>query len=145
MGQILFFLSRHALIRKQVENTAIFDQVHSLGMQSNEMRAIFAAVTALAGFNAEQIGIRAVYAFAQGDTDLGNRYPAGTADREKIFALPVVFAARQRFIILEIAEDPAAHENVRMGSMIGFNLLEAFIGPVNTIPAVNHADSVQDS
>jgi hypothetical protein len=74
MGRILFFLSRVALIRKQVENTAIFDQVHSLGVQSNEMGAIFAAVTALAGFNAEQIGIRAVFAFAQGDTDLGNRF-----------------------------------------------------------------------
>ncbi len=125
-------------------------------MQPDEMRAILAAVTAFAGFNAEKIGVCAVYAFAQGDTDLGNRYMAGTADGEEIFALLVILAVLQSFIVFEIAENPAAHKYMRMGAMIGFNLLEAFVGPVNTIPAINHkaspmfgealeADSVQDS
>jgi len=111
-------------------------------MQPEEVDAELAALIAFAGLNAEQVGIRTVCAFAQGYANLGDRDMAGTADREEILALPEMFAASQIFVIFDKAENSTAHENMRMGAMIRFNLFEAFIGPINAIPAVDHNTAI---
>jgi hypothetical protein len=41
-------------------------------------------------------------------------------------------------ILLNRAENPASHENMRVGAMIRLDLIETFIHPVYAILAVNH-------
>ena len=91
-------------------------------MQSDEVCTVLAIFVALAGFNTEQIRIGAVRAFAQGNADFRNGDVAGCADSEKIFALPIVFAARQILVVFNEAENPTAHKNMGMSAMIRFDL-----------------------
>ena len=123
---------------KDVIDIAFVDQMHSLGMQSNEVCAVLAILIALAGFNAEQVGVGAVRTFTQRYTDFGDGDVAGTANGEEVLALPVMITAGQIFIVLDKTEDAAPHENVRVGIVISLDLLEAFIRPVDAIPTVNH-------
>jgi len=123
---------------KQVENLAVVDNVHPFGIQTHEVRTVLAALAAFAGLHAIKIRVRAVDAFAKRDTGLGNRNAAGAANREKILALPVVFAVFEAFVILDKAENPAAHKNVRVFVMVSLDLLQALIHPVDAVSAVNH-------
>ena len=87
--------------------------------------------------NAKQIGIRAVAALAQRDTNLGNGNLASTTDCKHVLAGGILPAVIQRLIIFDIAENPATHENVAMSAGVHFNLLKGFVDPIDAIPAVN--------
>jgi hypothetical protein len=112
--------------------------MHSLGMQSDEVRTELATFVALAGFDTEQIRIGAVRAFAQRYADFGNGDMAGSADSEKILTLPIVFAARQILVVFKKAENSTTHKNMGMGAMIRLDLFQAFIDPIDAIPTINH-------
>jgi hypothetical protein len=99
--------------------------------------AILAAVPALTVINAKQIGICAVAALTQGNTNLGNSNLAGTANCEQVVTLSVLAAALERLIIVDVTENPATHENMAMRAGIHFNLLEGLVDPVDAISAVN--------
>jgi len=66
---------------------------------------------------------------------------AGCADSEKILALPIIFAVRQILVVFNKAENSTAHKNMGVGAMIRFDLFQAFIGPIDAIPAINHNGS----
>jgi hypothetical protein len=112
--------------------------MHPFGIQPDEVGAELTALITLAGFNAEQVSIGAICALAQGHADLGNRDMAGIADCKKILTLPEVFAALQVLVVFNKTENSTAHENVGMGVMICLDLLQAFISPIDAIPAVDH-------
>jgi len=63
---------------------------------------------------------------------------AGAANREEVLAHFVKFAAFQFFAVLAEPEYPAAHKDMGMLIMVGLDLIEAFIHPVNTISAIDH-------
>ncbi len=63
---------------------------------------------------------------------------AGIAYCEEVLALPVVFAAGQSFVIVDESENTAAHENMRVDAVVGFNLFEALVRPIDAISTVNH-------
>jgi hypothetical protein len=44
-------------------------------------------------------------------------------------------------VVLEKAENSAAHKNMRVGAAILLDLFKGFVHPINTISAVNHGDS----
>jgi hypothetical protein len=104
------------------------------------MSAVLAIFAALAGFNAKQIRIGTVGAFAQRNANFGNGKPARRADREEVFAGSIVLAARQILVVLDKPEDSTTHENMRMSILICLDLPEAFIRPIDTIPAIDHYD-----
>jgi hypothetical protein len=99
--------------------------------------AIPAVVPALTVLDAKQVGVCAVAALTQGNTDLGNGNFAGTANREQVLAFGVLPAAFESFIVFDIVEDPTTHENMTVRARVHFNLLEGFVDPVDAISAVN--------
>jgi len=101
------------------------------------MSAVLAAVSALAAVDAKQIGIRAIAALAQRNTNLGNSNLAGTANREQVLAGGILRATFQRLIIVDVAINPAPHENMAVRAGIHFNLLQGFVDPVDAISAVD--------
>lgn len=56
---------RHSQSWKQIENLILLDEMNSLGMKANKMRAILATFVTHARIDAEQVGIRAVCALPQ--------------------------------------------------------------------------------
>ena len=109
----------------------------SLGVQPDEMGAILSALTADARFDAEQIRVGAVDAFSHRYTNLRDYDFTGTADCEQVLARGVLGAVLTFGFLLR-AVDAAAHEHMRMGAMIGFNLLQTFIHPVDTVFTIDH-------
>jgi hypothetical protein len=132
------FFAGHSLVWEQVKNLIVFDQVHSLSAQAHEMSAILAAVSALAGLNAKQVGIHAVDALAQRDTDFGNGDVAGSANRKEVFTGHIRFAFGQILIFFKESVESTSHENVRMGVVIGLDLLKTFIHPIDAVSTMNH-------
>jgi hypothetical protein len=102
------------------------------------MSAVLPAFVAHAGIDAEQVCVSAVNAFAQRDADFGHGDFAGAADGEEVPAGNVIFALGQIVVVLDETENPASHINVRMLAMIGLDLFQAFICPVDAIFAVDH-------
>ena len=135
------FLAGNSLIREQIKNAVFIDEMHPFHLQTHEMAAEFAIFFALAGFHTKQIGIRAVGTFAERHANLWDCKATGTADCEEVFARLIVLAARQVFVLLKKSEYPAAHEDMRVRIMVGLNLFEAFIGPIDTVSAINHVIS----
>jgi hypothetical protein len=132
------FAAWHSLVWKQVKNITIADQMHSFGMQSNKVSTELAIFMPYAGFDAEKVRIRAIGAFTQRNTYLRYRDMAGTADGEEIFALSIIFAARQFCTFFNEAEYSATHENMGMGAMIRLDLFKTLVCPVDAILTVNH-------
>jgi hypothetical protein len=114
------------------------DQNETLGVQADEMGAVFSMVSADATIYAEEVRIRTVDALSKRDTYLGHREMAGVTDGEKVLAQKIVRATFERRVIFYVAINPAAHEDVRMSVLIRFDLLERFVHPVDTVSAVNH-------
>jgi hypothetical protein len=71
------------------------DQLNALGMQTDKVGTILAALFSLTMIDAKKIRISAVAAFSQRNTDLGNREIAGTANREQVLADSIMAAAFQ--------------------------------------------------
>jgi hypothetical protein len=133
-----FFPARHSQDREHVKDLAVVDQVRPFRVQTNKVGAIFPAFAANAGIDAEQVGIRTVDAFRQRDTDLGNGDFTGTANREEVPAGYVVPAFGEILVVFDEAENPASHENVRVLAVIGLDLFQAFIRPVDAVFTVYH-------
>jgi hypothetical protein len=112
--------------------------MNSLGVQPNEMSAVLAILTTEARFDTEQVRVGAVNAFSQGHTNLWDDYVAGAADCKQILARNVSGAALEVAGLLAETEDPATHEDMRMGVVIGFNVLKTLIHPVDAVFAVDH-------
>ena len=67
------FLPGHPQSREEIEGFVFVDQVRAFGVQPHEMRAVFPAITADAVIDAKEIGVGAIYAFAQRDANLRYR------------------------------------------------------------------------
>ena len=113
--------------------------MNSLGMQTNEMSAVFPALIPNARFDTEQVRVGAVDALSQRHTNLGDDDVAGTADCKQVLTYNISRAALEIGFLTQ-AEDPAAHEDMRMGIVIGVNVLQTFVHPVDTVLATNHKD-----
>jgi hypothetical protein len=133
-----FFPAGHFQDREQVKDPAVVDQVHPFRVQTDKVGAIFPAFAANAGIDAEQVGVRTVDAFRERDADLGNGDFTGTANREEVPAGYVMLAFWEVLVVFNEAENPASHENVRMLAVIGLDLFQAFIRPVDAVFAVYH-------
>jgi hypothetical protein len=134
-----FFTARHSLIREQIKYLIPVDEMDALGVQAYKMSAVLAIVASFAGFNAEQVRIRAIDAFSQRNTDFGHRNAAGTADCNKILAGLVMLAFLQILVFGYESKYPTTHKYVRMGVVISLDLFKAFIYPMDTVSAVKHS------
>jgi hypothetical protein len=114
------------------------DEMNSLGVQPNKMSAVLTILVPNARFDAEQVRVGAVDAFSQGHADFGNDDLAGITDSKEVLALNVSGATLDIAGLFAGAEDPAAHKDMRMGVMIGFNVMKTFIHPVDAVFAVDH-------
>ena len=103
------------------------------------MGAVLPIVAADAVVDAEQVRVGAVDALSQRHTNLGDDDVAGTADCKQVLTYNISRAALEIGFLTQ-AEDPAAHEDMRMGIVIGFNVLQTFVHPVDTVFATNHKD-----
>lgn len=63
---------------------------------------------------------------------------AGAAHGEEILASLIIFTVLHGLILLDMAVNSTAHEDVRMDTAVRFDLLEAFIHPVDAVLAANH-------
>jgi hypothetical protein len=135
---VWFFLAGHSQRREEIEHFIVVDKVDTLGVKTDEVRAVFAAVSAYAVIHAEKIGVGAVDALSQGYADLRHGYVAGRANGEQVFADDVVCAAFKGCVTLDEAEYPAPHADVRVASAIFFDLLKTLVYPVDAVPAINH-------
>jgi hypothetical protein len=109
------------------------------GVQPNEMSAVLAVLAPDARFDAEQVRIRAIDAFSQRDTYLGDYYFAGITDRKQVLARLVAGTTLEIPGLFRHAVDPATHEQMRMSVVVGFNFLKTFVHPVDAVPAVDHS------
>jgi hypothetical protein len=66
---------------------------------------------------------------------------AGVAEGEEVFANYIMLAVLPVFLILDLTGNLTPHKNMRMRAMIGLDLFEALIYPVNTVLAVNHVNN----
>jgi hypothetical protein len=102
------------------------------------MRAEFLFVFSPAIVDAEEVGVRAIHAFTQGDAHLGHGNPAAAADGKELRRFGIVGALRtlERF---EKTEDPAFIKSGIAGTavLILFRQLgEVFVHPVVAASAV---------
>jgi hypothetical protein len=134
----LLFSRWYSYVWENVKNLILLDEMHPLCVQANEVSAIFAILTAYAGFNAEKVRVCAIGAFSQRNTNFRNGYAAGTANRKKVFADRIILAVSAVIISLDRTVDSATHENVRIGFRVFFDLLEALIHPMNTVFTEEH-------
>jgi hypothetical protein len=134
--------SRHSDAGEQVKNLVVGDEVCTLGVQADEMRAELSVVAADAVVDAKQIRVGAVYALSKGDADLGDCDPTSDTDRKKVFALNIVRATGKGTAIFNIPENPAAVEEVRVMTRVSLDLREALIDPIDAVSAINHVLSV---
>lgn len=102
------------------------------------MSAVFTTVAPHAGVNAEQIRVRTIDAFTQGNTDFGDGRLTCIANGKKVAAPAVIFTGLSLIISVEVSEDAASHENMGLIPGVCLYLLQAFIDPVYTVFAVNH-------
>jgi hypothetical protein len=135
---LLLFGCWRPCIGENVKNLILFDERQSLCVQANEVSAIFAILTAYAGFYTKKIRVYAIGAFSQRNTNLRNGYVARIANRKKVFADYIILAVLAVITALNRTVDPAAHKNVRMGIRIFFDLPEALIHPMDTVFTEEH-------
>lgn len=128
--------ARHFKNGEQIENVVLVNQLDSLRAQPDKVGAILAVVPAFAMIDAKQVGIGAVAAFTEGDTDLGDGNPAGAADCEQVLTLSVLPAGLECLIVVDVTEYPATHENMAVCARIHLYLLKGFVNPVDAISAV---------
>ena len=132
-------LAGHSQDGKKIECLVLIYEMCTFGVEADEMRAVLPLVSANAVVDAEQIGVRAIDAFTQGYADLGHRNVTRLADGIEILALDIMRATLKRCVLKE-SVDPAAHEDVRTVTLVGLDLLQAFVDPVDAIAAVDHPD-----
>jgi hypothetical protein len=65
---------------------------------------------------------------------------AGIAYREEILAGLIMLAVLHFIKVFDAAKDSTAHKNMRMRSMIRFDLIKAFVYPMDTILTVDHIE-----
>jgi ribosomal protein S26 len=135
---VRFLLTGHSQRREEVEHFVVVDQVDALGAKTDEVRAVFAAVSAYAVVYAKKIGVGAVDALSQGHAHLRHGYVAGRADGKEIFADDVMCAALKSCVPLDKAEYSAPHVDMRVAGVVFFDLLKALVYPVYTVPTINH-------
>jgi len=133
-----FFLAGHAQDREKIEYLILVDQVYTFGVQTDEVSAVFAVISAHAGIDAEQICVRAIDALPEGNTDLRHHDFACITDNKEIVAFNVILALGQILVLFDEAKNPASHKNVRMLALIGLDFFQAFIHPVDAVFALNH-------
>ena len=104
------------------------------------MSAVLPALAPNARFNTEEVRVCTVGAFSQRHTNFGDDDVARTADCKQVLARNIARAALEIAGLLAEAEDPAAHKDMRMGVVIGFNVLKTFVHPVDTVFAIDHGN-----
>ncbi len=130
--------ARHVQEREQVEYPVVIDEMCAFRVKPHEMGAELPAIASQAVVDAEEIRVGTVDALSERDTDFRNGETAGHADGEQVLALNVALAARQVGVVLDISEDAAPGEQMRVIAVIGFDLREAFIDPMNAVSTVDH-------
>ena len=48
---LLFLYSRHAFLRKKIKNLIVLDEVHTLGVKADKVRAVFSVFVSNTGIN----------------------------------------------------------------------------------------------
>lgn len=135
---LLLFRSGNVQLRENIKNLIIVDQVKSFALQPDEMRAIFPAFFSNTGIHTEKIGVSAIAAFSQRDANLRNSNMACIADGKQILAHDVMLAVLHFIRFFNEAENSATHKDMRAGRSLRFDLMKAFIRPINAILAICH-------
>jgi hypothetical protein len=131
-GQVQFW--------EQVKNPVLIDELNPLTVQPHKMGAVLPVAFPDALIHAKQVRVGAINTFAQGNADFRHREMAGTANGENVLADDVMFAFPQAGVVFDEAKNPASHENVGMCVVIGLDLLETLIHPIDTVSTIDHCE-----